>query len=120
MHFVLNLSIDEQMVPYFGQHSCKMFVKGKPVSFGFKIWCLCSSEGYLFYSLPYAEKEPNIKFSSLGFAEDVDLNFLSLVEKPISNQIFFYYFFSSFKLFVHLKTMEYWYHRGQQILRIST
>ncbi|XP_046806455.1 piggyBac transposable element-derived protein 3-like [Lucilia cuprina] len=39
------LSIDEQMVPYFGRHSCKMFIRGKPIRFGYKFWCLCSSSG---------------------------------------------------------------------------
>ena len=29
--FTHNLSIDEEMVPYFGRHSCKMFIRGKPV-----------------------------------------------------------------------------------------
>lgn len=51
--FSHNLSIDEQMVPYFGRHSAKMFIKGKPVRFGFKIWCLCSSNGYLYQFQPY-------------------------------------------------------------------
>ena len=46
--FSHSLSIDEQMIPYFGRHSCKMFMKGKSVTFGFKSWCLCSSDGYLF------------------------------------------------------------------------
>jgi DNA excision repair protein ERCC-6 len=41
-----NLSIDESMVPYQGQHGCKMFIKGKPIRFGFKIWCLCAPNGY--------------------------------------------------------------------------
>ena len=30
------LSIDEQMVPYFGRHSSKMFIHGKPIRFGFE------------------------------------------------------------------------------------
>lgn len=30
------LSIDEQMIPFFGHHSMKMFIKGKPIRFGFK------------------------------------------------------------------------------------
>ena len=81
------------MVPYFGRHSCKMFLKGKPVRFGFKIWCLCSSKGYLFYSLPYAGQEPNKKFSFLGLGGDVVLNLLSVVEKPINHQIFLTTFF---------------------------
>ena len=58
---------------------------------------------FLFYSLPYAGQEPNKKFSSLGLGGDVVLNLLSVVEKPINHQIFFDNFFSSFKLFVHLK-----------------
>lgn len=54
--FSHNFSINEQMVPYFGRHSCKMFMKGKPIRFGFKVWCLCSSDGYLFHFLPYADQ----------------------------------------------------------------
>ena len=37
------LSVDESMVPYFGHHSTKMFIKVKPIRFGYKIWCLCVS-----------------------------------------------------------------------------
>ncbi|GFS38604.1 chimeric ERCC6-PGBD3 protein [Nephila pilipes] len=35
-----HLSIDECMVPYFGHLGCKQFIKGKPVRFGYKVWCL--------------------------------------------------------------------------------
>ena len=31
--FSSELSIHEQMVPYFGRHSCKMFIRGKALSF---------------------------------------------------------------------------------------
>ena len=31
--FSSKLSIDEQMVPYFGRHSCKIFIRGKALSF---------------------------------------------------------------------------------------
>ena len=30
------LSIDEQMVPYFGRHSYKQFIRGKPIHFGYE------------------------------------------------------------------------------------
>jgi hypothetical protein len=46
-----SLSIDKEMVPNFGSHSCKIFVRGIPVSFGFK--CLISVNGYLYQFLPY-------------------------------------------------------------------
>ena len=35
-----DLSIDESMVPYYGRHSIKMFIKGKPIRFRYKIWVL--------------------------------------------------------------------------------
>lgn len=38
-----NLSYDESMVKYFG----KQFIRNNPNEFGYKIWCLCSSEKYL-------------------------------------------------------------------------
>ena len=34
--FVKDLAIDEQMVPYFGRHSAKIFIRGKPIRFGYK------------------------------------------------------------------------------------
>jgi len=40
------LSIDESMVPYFGHHGCKQFIRGKPIRFGYKIWCLNTTLGY--------------------------------------------------------------------------
>ena len=32
-----NYSIDETMVSYFGRHSAKQFIRGKPVRFGYKV-----------------------------------------------------------------------------------
>ncbi|KAK4292665.1 hypothetical protein Pmani_034582 [Petrolisthes manimaculis] len=31
-------SIDEVMIPYYGRHSSKQFIKGKPIRFGFNVW----------------------------------------------------------------------------------
>ncbi|KAL5239779.1 hypothetical protein ACI65C_007189 [Semiaphis heraclei] len=42
-----HLAYDESMVKYFGRHSCKQFIRGKPIRFGYKIWCLNSKDGYL-------------------------------------------------------------------------
>ena len=44
--FHKSLSIDESMVPYRGLHSAKQYIKGKPVKFGYKLWMLCSSDGF--------------------------------------------------------------------------
>ncbi|KAJ8932651.1 hypothetical protein NQ318_005684 [Aromia moschata] len=48
-HFIPEegLDYDESMVKYFGGHGCKQFIRGKPIRFGFKIWCLNGRSGYL-------------------------------------------------------------------------
>lgn len=43
--FDQHLSIDEMMVRYYGHHSLKQYIKGKPIRFGFKLWALCDSNG---------------------------------------------------------------------------
>jgi Transposase IS4 len=35
-----DISINESMVPYYGRHASKQFIPGKPIRFGFKVWCL--------------------------------------------------------------------------------
>ena len=41
-----DLSIDESMVPYFGRHSAKMFICGKPIHLGYTVWSISGSDGY--------------------------------------------------------------------------
>ena len=41
-----DVAIDEQMVSYFGRHSAKMLIRGKPIRFGYKNWVLATSDGY--------------------------------------------------------------------------
>ncbi|KAJ8875800.1 hypothetical protein PR048_023701 [Dryococelus australis] len=38
-----NISVDEAMMPYFGRHGCKQFLRLKPERFGFKVeYCLAA------------------------------------------------------------------------------
>lgn len=48
-HFVpsQNLSFDESMIEYFGRHSCKQSIRMKPIRFGYKVWSLTNTKGYL-------------------------------------------------------------------------
>ena len=104
--FAHNLSIDEQMVPYFGRHTCKMFMQGKPVRFGFKIWCICSSDGYLFNFIPYAGKNDSLD-SELGLGGGVVMQLLSVVSNPLQHAIYFDNFFSSHKLMIKLRDKQF-------------
>ena len=50
------LSIDEQIVPYFGHHRCKMYHKEKPIRFGFQNWVLATDDGTPIHFFRMAEK----------------------------------------------------------------
>ena len=43
-----NISIDDSMVPYFGRHPTKQFIRGKPISWGYKAWVAALPLGYIF------------------------------------------------------------------------
>ena len=65
------LSINESMVPYYGRHGLKQHIHGKPIRFGFKIWCLCTTEGYLIQAEPYQDAGTNDKIEDLGMGGSV-------------------------------------------------
>ncbi|GBM38923.1 PiggyBac transposable element-derived protein 3 [Araneus ventricosus] len=113
-----HLSIDERMVRYFGRHECKMYMKGKPVKFGYKLWILTSFDGYPFYIIPYqgAQKDNGSENSSERLDKDMKSkkekktlsqtvveNLLSVVETPAKHKIYMDNFFTSYDLFVSLR-----------------
>lgn len=108
--FSTHLSVDEQMIPYFGKHSCKMFMKGKPVRFGFKVWCLCSSSGYLFQFDIYTGKiaESKTEPLDLGLGSHVVTKLLTAVEVPSNHLIYFDNFFTSHSLLTKLTSMGFY------------
>ncbi|KAK9737326.1 Transposase IS4 [Popillia japonica] len=42
-----HLNLDESIVKYYGRHPNKQFIRGKPILFGYKVWCLNAELGYL-------------------------------------------------------------------------
>ena len=60
------LSIDESLVPYYGRHSCKMFITGKPIRFSYKLWYVCGSDGHPYHIIPYQGKEEAANPTPLG------------------------------------------------------
>ena len=50
------LCVDESMIPYFGKHSTKQYIKGKAIKFGYKVCCLDTNNGYLIQCDPYSGK----------------------------------------------------------------
>lgn len=106
--FSHNLSIDEQMIPYRGKHSAKMFLKGKPVRFGYKAWTLASSDGYVFNFDIYTGKSitsVSSEYEEFGLGGSVVINLLRAIENPVNHAIYFDNFFTSFYLLSHLKAI---------------
>ena len=98
------LSVDESMVRYFGSHSSKQFIRGKPVRFGFKNWMLTSSSGYLYQFDTYCgAKGISGERSKLPLGSRVVLDFLDSVPNPSDHIVFFDNFFTSYDLLVELK-----------------
>jgi DNA excision repair protein ERCC-6 len=102
--FAKHLSIDEQMIPYFGNHTAKMFLKGKPVRFGYKLWVLCSSGGYPFNMQVYVGKSETEYTGGLG--QHVVQQMLEVVSQPLAHEVYFDNFFSSHGLFGKLRSQS--------------
>jgi len=101
-----NLSIDESMVPYYGKNSMKQFIRGKPIRFGFKLWALCSSDGYPYHVDIYRGKDSEA-VGPLG--ERVLSEMVDVLERNSSlnkHHIYFDNFFTSYRLLstVYCKT----------------
>ena len=95
-----SLSVDESMVPYYGRHSCKQFIKAKPIRFGFKLWVLASSTGLPYHVHIYEGKPAEKSEETLG--SRVVKRALATCENPKVHSVFFDIFFSSYKLLVDL------------------
>lgn len=100
------LSVDESMLPYYGRHSSKQRIMGKPIRMGYKMWVLASSDGYVVQFEPYkgAKKSGGTRSSAIswGLGEQVVLDLLEELPHETSYHIFIDNFFTSFRLLDHL------------------
>ena len=96
------LHVDESIVPYFGYHSCKMFIQSKPIRSGCKRWCLCGSDGYPYHFIIYTGKgeDSSGPLGSCVVNEKVDI--IGENSDPLKHEFFFHTFFSSYNLLADL------------------
>jgi len=75
-----HLSVDESMLLYYGKHSSKQRIVGKPLRMGYKMCVLDSSAGYVVQFEPYLGTERNgatrSSAASCGLRESVVLDLL--------------------------------------------
>ena len=62
---------------YFGHHSLKQFIRGKPTRFGFKVWCCNCSIGFTRWVEPYCGKSTQIPDRGLGQGPNVVLGLIN-------------------------------------------
>ena len=74
----VNHSVDKSIIPYYGKHGTKQFIRGKPIRFGFKLWYITSSERYLLHGEPYCGVDTDLPGTGLGQGADF---VLGLIEK---------------------------------------
>ncbi|XP_011927637.1 PREDICTED: piggyBac transposable element-derived protein 3 isoform X8 [Cercocebus atys] len=110
MKFVPNetyFSFDEFMVPYFGRHGYKQFIRGKPIRFGYKFWCGATCLGYICWFQPYQGKNPNTKHEEYGVGASLVLQFSEALTEAHPGQYHFVFnnFFTSIALLDKLSSM---------------
>ena len=91
--FHTQLSIDESMVPYYGCHSCKQFIRGKPIRFGYKMWVLASASGLPYNISIYEGKADGPSVGPLGTR--VIKEALSICKYPDTYHVIFDNFYTS-------------------------
>lgn len=101
-----SFSLDEAMEPYFGHHFMKQFIKGKPIRYGYKIWCLTRASGFLVRFIVYTgakDQAENVPKQPLGsrVVREMCVNFL-----PAGSRIFVDNFFNSLSLLGDLKEVN--------------
>ncbi|KAJ8934050.1 hypothetical protein NQ314_013611 [Rhamnusium bicolor] len=112
-HFVPleNLSYDESMIRYYGLHNCKQFIHVKPIRFGYKMWYLNTSDGYLVNFDLYQGKHPhgNESYGALFGKSSSPLVLMleELPEKNLSYSIHIDNLFTGLDLLSYLKHLGY-------------
>ena len=98
-------SVDECMIPYFGRHSAKQFIHGKPVRYGFKVWSLCTTGGAGVTFEPYCGNSTNITDAGLGQGPNVVLDLVEKSSLTKGSLVYMDNLFTSFPLLDRMSGM---------------
>lgn len=94
-----DLSIDESMVPYYGRHGAKQFIRGKPIRFGFKLWVLATPLGYCLQFEPYqGARGRQTEYPGLGMGGSVVIDLIAEMQEDQSFHLTFDNLFTSLQL----------------------
>ena len=99
------ISIDESMIPYFGRHSAKQFIHGKPIRFGYKAWVAATRLGYVVAFDLYQGKGTTDK--ELGLGGSVVMNLFNQLPEKDNRHYHFLFdnFFTNIDLLNYLQSI---------------
>lgn len=89
------VSIDESIVPYYGRHGLKQFIKGKPIRFGFKLWVAADPSGRILHAEPYCGASTHLPTTGLGQGGDVVLGLADYIDAKAGTIFYFDNLFTS-------------------------
>lgn len=87
------------MIPYYGKHYYKQFIRGKPIRYGFKNWAMCASSGNMTAFSLYTGKSSDKK--DFGLGGDIVLTLVELGKLPAQSGIKIY-----FRQFFHIVVID--------------
>ncbi|XP_050293841.1 piggyBac transposable element-derived protein 3-like [Anthonomus grandis grandis] len=84
-------SVDESMVPYYGGHGSRQYIRGKSIRWGYKVWVGTTKKGYIEWFEPYQESTTIIfeKYHPLGLGASVVLQFADIIQSQCEKAPFY-------------------------------
>lgn len=102
-------SVDEQMIPFKGKHSLKVYMVKKPLKWGYKVWVRAGQSGFVHQFELYGDKTVenlNEEFPDIG---ESGLIVIRLTKNmPKGSYLYFDNYFASPQLLAHLKNNGYY------------
>ncbi|XP_069699424.1 piggyBac transposable element-derived protein 3-like isoform X2 [Periplaneta americana] len=102
-----NHVIDESMVPYYGRHGLKQFIRGKPIRYGYKIWVGATSKGYTIWKDPCQGKSTTVNptYKDFGLGAAIVLQYCDILTSAgiFPYHLYFNNFFGGLPLLEELK-----------------
>lgn len=98
------VSIDEQIIPFKGRHSLKVYMMKKPNKWGYKIWVQAGQSGYVHkFQFTGDNTIPSLDEGTVKLVGKAGETVLQLVAvQPDSSYVFFDNYFASLELLLQL------------------
>ncbi|KAG5883436.1 hypothetical protein JTB14_019042 [Gonioctena quinquepunctata] len=101
------------MIKYYGKHSCRQFIRGKPIRIGYEMWSLNSVTGYLVNFDMYQGKNPRANTVYENHFGKCAAPVMCMIDeipedmKTLSLKFYFDNLFTNFNLHFNLKQKGY-------------